>query len=62
MKKKSFLHNLDPRAKLFFSIVYTICALLFTEIIPLLIIFMSNSGRKSDGVNRPTAYEAYQGG
>ena len=41
MKKKSFLHNLDPRAKLFFSIVYTICALLFTEIIPLLIIFMS---------------------
>jgi len=41
MKKKSFLHNLDPRAKLLFSIVYTICALLFTEIIPLLIIFLS---------------------
>lgn len=41
MKKNSFLHNLDPRAKLVFSIVYTICALLFTEIIPLLFIFLS---------------------
>ncbi|UCC19955.1 MAG: energy-coupling factor transporter transmembrane protein EcfT [Promethearchaeota archaeon] len=41
MKKKSFLHNLDPRAKLFFAIVYTIIALLFTEIIPLFIIFFS---------------------
>ena len=41
MKKNSILHNLDPRAKLVFSIVYTICALLFTEIIPLLFIFLS---------------------
>lgn len=41
MKKKSFLHNLDPRAKLVFAIVYTICALLFTEILPLLLIFLS---------------------
>ncbi|MFX0104517.1 MAG: hypothetical protein ACFE75_03390, partial [Candidatus Hodarchaeota archaeon] len=41
MKKKSFLHNLDPRAKLVFSIVYTISALIFTEIIPLLFIFLS---------------------
>ncbi|MFW9819118.1 MAG: energy-coupling factor transporter transmembrane component T family protein [Candidatus Thorarchaeota archaeon] len=41
MKKKSFLHKLDPRAKLVFSIIYTICALLFTEIIPLLFIFLS---------------------
>ncbi len=41
MKKKSFLHNLDPRAKLVFSIVYTISALLFTEIIPLFFIFLS---------------------
>ncbi|MFX0002409.1 MAG: energy-coupling factor transporter transmembrane component T family protein [Promethearchaeota archaeon] len=41
MKKKSFLHNLDPRAKLVFSIVYTIIALLFTEIVPLLFIFLS---------------------
>jgi len=41
MKKKSFIHNLDPRAKLVFSIVYTISALLFTEIIPLLLIFLS---------------------
>ncbi|MFX1417899.1 MAG: energy-coupling factor transporter transmembrane component T family protein [Promethearchaeota archaeon] len=41
MKKKSFLHNLDPRAKLFFAIVYTIIALIYTEIIPLLIILLS---------------------
>jgi energy-coupling factor transport system permease protein len=41
MKKQSFLHNLDPRAKLIFSIIYTISALLFTEIIPLLLIFLS---------------------
>ncbi|MFX1501593.1 MAG: energy-coupling factor transporter transmembrane component T family protein [Promethearchaeota archaeon] len=41
MKKDSFLHNLDPRAKLVLSIVYTISALLFTEIVPLFLIFMS---------------------
>ncbi len=41
MKKKSFLHNLDPRAKLLFSIIYTVSALLYTEIIPLFFIFMS---------------------
>jgi energy-coupling factor transport system permease protein len=41
MKQKSFLHNLDPRAKLLFSIVYTIIALLFTQLIPLLFIFLS---------------------
>ncbi len=41
MKKKSFLHNLDPRAKLLFSIVYTISALLFTQILPLFFIFLS---------------------
>jgi len=41
MKKKSLLHSLDPRAKLVFSIVYTISALLYTEIIPLLFIFIS---------------------
>jgi len=41
MKKKSFLHSLDPRAKLVFSIVYTISALMYTEIIPLLFIFVS---------------------
>jgi energy-coupling factor transport system permease protein len=41
IRKKSFIHSLDPRAKLIFSIVYTISALLFTEIIPLLIIFLS---------------------
>ncbi|UCD01316.1 MAG: energy-coupling factor transporter transmembrane protein EcfT [Promethearchaeota archaeon] len=41
MKKKSFLHNLDPRAKLVFAIIYTISALLFTEIIPLFFIFLT---------------------
>ncbi|MFW9826393.1 MAG: energy-coupling factor transporter transmembrane component T family protein [Candidatus Thorarchaeota archaeon] len=41
IRKKSFIHNLDPRAKLIFSLVYTISALLFTEIIPLLFIFLS---------------------
>ncbi|MFX1379399.1 MAG: energy-coupling factor transporter transmembrane component T family protein [Promethearchaeota archaeon] len=41
MKQKSFLHNLDPRAKLVLSVVYTVSALLFIEIIPLLLIFLS---------------------
>ena len=41
MKKDSFLHNLDPRAKLFLAIVYTITALLFNQIIPLFLIFLS---------------------
>ena len=41
MKKKSFLHNLDPRAKLVLALTYTINALLFNQIIPLLIIFLS---------------------
>ncbi|MFX0057037.1 MAG: energy-coupling factor transporter transmembrane component T family protein [Candidatus Hodarchaeota archaeon] len=41
LKKDTFLHNLDPRAKLLFAIIYTINALLFTEIIPLLLLFLS---------------------
>ena len=41
MKKQSFLHNLDPRAKLLFSIVYTISALLFNQIVILFFIFLS---------------------
>ena len=41
MKKNSFLHNLDPRSKLLFSIIITISALFFIEIMPLLIIFLS---------------------
>ena len=41
MKQKSFLHNLDPRAKLLLSLVYTIIALLFVQIIPLFLIFLS---------------------
>jgi len=40
-KKKSFVHNLDPRAKLLFSIVYSISGLLFTEIVPLLLLFLT---------------------
>jgi energy-coupling factor transport system permease protein len=41
MKKESFIHKLDPRAKLIFALVYSISALLFTEVIPLIIIFLS---------------------
>ncbi|MFW9952876.1 MAG: hypothetical protein ACFFKA_22370, partial [Candidatus Thorarchaeota archaeon] len=41
MRKESFLHKLDPRAKLFLAIIYTIAALLFNQIIPLFLIFLS---------------------
>ena len=41
MRKKSFLHELDPRAKLVTALIYTISGLLFTDIIPLLLIFLS---------------------
>jgi energy-coupling factor transport system permease protein len=41
MRKDSFLHNLDPRAKLFLAIVYTVSALLFNQIVPLFFIFLS---------------------
>ena len=41
MKKESFLHNLDPRAKLMLALVYSIGGLLFNQIIPLLLIFLS---------------------
>ena len=41
MKKNTFLHNLDPRSKLLFSIVYTISALIYTEIMPLFIMLLS---------------------
>ena len=41
MRKESFLHNLDPRAKLFLAIVYTVVALLFNQIIPLFLILLS---------------------
>lgn len=40
-KKKSFIHNLDPRAKLLFSIVYSVSALLFTELVPLFVLFLT---------------------
>ncbi len=41
MKKDTFLHNLDPRAKLLLAITYTINALLFQEIVPLLLILIT---------------------
>jgi energy-coupling factor transport system permease protein len=40
-KKNTLIHNLDPRAKLLFAIIYTINALMFNEIIPLFILFVS---------------------
>lgn len=41
MKKNTFIHRLDPRAKFLFSIVYTVSAIMFTEIFPLFLIFIS---------------------
>jgi energy-coupling factor transport system permease protein len=41
LKKNTIIHRLDPRVKLLFSLVYTINALMFTEIIPLFFIFLS---------------------
>jgi len=37
-KKDTFLHKLDPRAKLLFALIYTVSALMFTEIVPLMLI------------------------
>jgi energy-coupling factor transport system permease protein len=39
--KKSPIHSLDPRTKLYFGIVFTILSLLFNDIIPLIILFLS---------------------
>jgi energy-coupling factor transport system permease protein len=41
IKKNTIIHDLDPRVKLLFAIIYTINALLFTEIVPLLFIFLT---------------------
>jgi len=41
MKKETLIHRLDPRTKLLFSIIYTIGAIMFTDLIPLLIIFLT---------------------
>ena len=41
LKKKTIIHRLDPRSKLLFAIIYTISALLFVDIIPLTIIFLT---------------------
>lgn len=40
-KKDTVIHELDPRAKLLFALVYTTSALFFTEIVPLMIILLS---------------------
>ncbi|TFF85454.1 MAG: energy-coupling factor transporter transmembrane protein EcfT [Promethearchaeota archaeon] len=40
-KKETFLHNLDPRSKLLLALVYTVNSLLFSNIIPLLILLLS---------------------
>ncbi|MHA1694407.1 MAG: energy-coupling factor transporter transmembrane component T family protein [Candidatus Helarchaeota archaeon] len=40
-RKNTFIHNLDPRTKLYFAITISILSLIFTDIIPLLIIFVS---------------------
>ena len=41
LKNNTFVHNLDPRSKLLFAVIYTISALLFVEVIPLLMILLS---------------------
>jgi len=41
LKKQTLIHRLDPRVKLLFAIIYTINALMFTEIMPLLFIFFT---------------------
>ncbi|MBD3194652.1 MAG: hypothetical protein GF317_06335 [Candidatus Lokiarchaeota archaeon] len=41
LKKDTFIHNLDPRSKLLFALIYTINALIFSEIIPLFLIFIT---------------------
>jgi len=41
LKKETFLHNLDPRVKFLFAIIYTTGALLFIEIIPLVFLLIS---------------------
>ncbi|MGQ4872634.1 MAG: energy-coupling factor transporter transmembrane component T family protein [Promethearchaeia archaeon] len=41
IKKDTLIHRFDPRAKLIFSIIYTTIAIMFTEIIPLFLIFIS---------------------
>lgn len=40
-RKNTFIHNLDPRTKLYFAIVISILSLVFTDIIPLVLIFIS---------------------
>jgi energy-coupling factor transport system permease protein len=41
LKRNTIIHRLDPRTKLLFALVYTINALMFTEIVPLIFIFLS---------------------
>ncbi len=39
-RKDTYIHKLDPRTKMFMTVVFMIAALLFTNIIPLLITFI----------------------
>ncbi len=39
--KNTPIHNLDPRTKLYFALILTILSLLFSDIIPLLLILLS---------------------
>lgn len=41
LKKDSFLHNLDPRSKLLFALIYTVSSLLFSDIVPLFLLLIS---------------------
>jgi energy-coupling factor transport system permease protein len=38
--KNTPIHNLDPRTKLYFAVVLTILSLLFSDLIPLLLLFL----------------------
>ncbi|MFX1295834.1 MAG: energy-coupling factor transporter transmembrane component T family protein [Promethearchaeota archaeon] len=39
--KNTPIHNLDPRTKLYFALIFTIFSLMFNDIIPLVILFVS---------------------
>jgi len=40
-RKNTFIHNLDPRTKLYYALVISIISLMFIDIIPLVLIFIS---------------------
>jgi len=41
-RKDTFIHNLDPRTKMFMTFIFMTVALLFTSIVPLLITFIAS--------------------